>query len=127
MDVLIESTRPFEKALEELSEQDKALTVNKINDCASLFPIQRTNVYRKLHRLPLLSDLNGYESSLYTLEISEELRIILTVDEDPIFRQVIFTLFQLVKADDLDQAYRSVADSLYQDLLHQNRQIALVS
>jgi hypothetical protein len=53
--------------------------------------------------------------------------VILTVDEDPIFGQVIFTLFRVIQCDDLEQAYKSVAESLYQDLLHQNREIAKVS
>ncbi|WP_208766607.1 hypothetical protein [Nostoc flagelliforme] len=126
VDVLIESTRSFEKDLGRLSEEEKATTVKKINDCASLFPTQKADVYRKLRRLPLPSDINGYESSLYTLRVSQKLRVILTVDEDPIFGQVIFTLFRVVKHDDLDKAYKSVAESLYQGLLHQNQETARI-
>ncbi|MEH2167592.1 MAG: hypothetical protein V7K41_13120 [Nostoc sp.] len=127
MDVLIESTRSFEKDLGRLSEEGKAATVKKINDCASLFPTKNADVYRKLRRLPLPSDINGYESSLYTLRVSQKLRVILTVDEDPIFGQVIFTLFRVVKHDDLDKAYKSVAESLYQELLHHNQETARIS
>ncbi|AUB34373.1 hypothetical protein COO91_00193 [Nostoc flagelliforme CCNUN1] len=50
----------------------------------------------------------------------------MTVDEDPIFGQVIFTLFRVVKHDDLDKAYKSVAESLYQGLLHQNQETARI-
>ncbi|MEH2358323.1 hypothetical protein [Nostoc sp.] len=116
MDVLIESTRRFEKDLAKLSEDEKATAIQKINDRASLFLTQKADVYRKLRRLPLLSDINGYESSLYTLRVFQKLRVILTVDEDPIFGQVIFTLFRVVKHDDLDKAYKGVAESLYQEL-----------
>lgn len=126
MDVLIESTRGFEKDIAKLSEDEKATAIQKINDCASLFPTQKADVYRKLHRLPLLSDINGYESSLYTLRVSQKLRVILAVDEDPIFGQVIFTLFRVVKHDDLDKAYKGVAESLYQEMLHNNREIAQI-
>lgn len=127
VDVLIESTRSFEKDLGNLSEDEKAAVVKKINDCASLFPTQKADVYRKLRRLPLASDINGYESSLYTLKVSQKLRVILAVDEDPIFGQVIFTLFRVVKHDDLDKAYKGVAESLYQGLLHHNRETARIS
>lgn len=127
MDVLIESTRSFEKDIGGLSEDEKAAVVKKINDCASLFPTQKADVYRKLRRLPLPSDINGYESSLYTLKVSQKLRVILAVDEDPIFGQVIFTLFRVVKHDDLDKAYKGVAESLYQGLLHHNRETARIS
>ncbi|AFZ16324.1 hypothetical protein [Allocoleopsis franciscana] len=127
MDVLIESTKAFEKDLARLSENEKAVAIQKINDCASLFPTQKANVYRKLRRLPIASTLNDYESSLYTLRLSQKLRMILTVDEDPIFGQVIFTLFRVVKHNELDQAYKSVAESLYQNLLHHNREAAQIS
>ncbi len=127
MDVLIESTNRFEKDIASLSEDDKAAVIKKINDCASLFPTQKADVYRKLRSLPLPSALNGYTSSLYTLKISVKLRVILAVDEDPIFGQVIFTLFRVVKHDELDKAYQGVAESLYQELLHHNREAAQIS
>ena len=124
VDVLIESTRSFEKDIAKLSVDEKAAAIQKINDCASLFPTQKADVYRKLRRLRLPSDLNGYESSLYTLRVSQKLRVILAVDEDPIFEQVIFTLFRAVKHDELDRAYQGVAESLYQELLHYNLETA---
>jgi hypothetical protein len=127
VDVLIESTNAFEKDIAKLSKSDKSLAIQRINDCADLFPIQKADVYRKLRRIPLPPVLNGYESSLYTLRISQKLRVILTVDEDPIFGQVIFTLFRIVKHDDFDKAYKNVAESLYQELLHQVRETVQVS
>jgi hypothetical protein len=127
VDVLIESTKDFEKDIDRLSEDEKATAIKKVNDCASLFPTQKANVYRKLRHLPLSSDLNGYESSLYTLKISQKLSVILAVDEDPIFGQVIFTLFRAVRQDDLDKAYINVAESLYRELLPRNRETARIS
>ncbi|MGH2414851.1 MAG: hypothetical protein ACRDEA_14400 [Microcystaceae cyanobacterium] len=127
VDVLIESVKAFEKDLSRLSENEKTATLKKINDCASLFPTQKADVYRHLRRLPLSSVLNGYESSLYTLRVSPKLRIILSVDEDPIFGQVIFTLFRAVQHDDLKRAYKGVAESLYQELFPQNRETAQLS
>jgi hypothetical protein len=127
VDILIESTRGFEKDLTKLSEDEKAAVIQKINDCASLFPTHKANFYRKLRRLRLPTNLNGYESSLYTLRVSRTLRVIWAVDEDPIFGQVIFTLFRVVKDDDLDRAYQGVAESLYQDLLHHNLATAQIS
>jgi hypothetical protein len=127
MDILIESTKGFENDLTKLSEDEKAAAIQKINDCASLFPTHKADVYRKLRRLRLPSNLNGYESSLYTLRVSRTLKVILAVDEDPIFGQVIFTLFRTVKQDELERAYQNVAESLYQDLLHHNLATAQIS
>ena len=127
MDILIESTRGFEKNIAKLSEDEKAEVIKKINDCASLFSTQKANFYRKLRRLSLPTNLKGYESSLYTLRVSRTLRVIWAVDEDPIFGQVIFTLFRAVKHDDLDRAYQGVAESLYQDMIHHNLEAAQIS
>ena len=77
----------------------------------------------RLQRLPLRSQLNGYESSLYVLKVLEKLSVILTIDEDPIFDQYIVTLFRAVKQDKLNRAYQSVAESLYQELTHTDREI----
>ena len=127
VDILIESTRGFEKDIAKLSEDEKAAVIQKINDGASLFPNQKADVYRKLHRLRLPSNINAYESSLYTLTVSRTIRVIWAVDEDPIFGQVIFTLFRVVKHDDLDRAYQGVAESLYQDMIHHNLEAAQIS
>ena len=127
MDIVIESTKSFEKNLAQLSESDKTAVVQNINNCAQLFTTQRTDVYRRLKRLRLPLDLNGYESSLYVLRVSQKLRVILAVDEDPIFDQVIFTLYRLVKRDNLDKEYQGIAESLYQELLHQKRKPVQVS
>ena len=127
MDIVIESTKSFEKNLAQLSESDKTAVVQNINNCAQLFTTQRTDVYRRLKRLRLPLDLNGYESSLYVLRVSQKLRVILAVDEDPIFDQVIFTLYRVVKRDNLDKEYQGRAESLYQELLHQKRKPVQVS
>jgi len=121
VDILIESTEKFEQDLDRLDHGEKTVAIEKINECADLFPTQKAYVYRKLRRLPLLTGLNGYESSLYTLKISQKLRAILTVDEDPIFNQAIFTLFRVIKHEDLDQAYQSTAESLYQEIDHHSQ------
>ncbi|MBE9112429.1 hypothetical protein IQ273_23835 [Nodosilinea sp. LEGE 07298] len=124
MDILIESTEKFEQDLNRLGHGEKAMVIEKINQCADIFPTQKSYVYRKLHRLPLFASLNGYESSLYTLKISKNLRAILTVDEDPIFDQAIFTLFRVVAHDDLVKAYQSIAESLYQEIAHHSPETA---
>ncbi|NJL92128.1 MAG: hypothetical protein HC916_21940 [Coleofasciculaceae cyanobacterium SM2_1_6] len=50
----------------------------------------------------------------------------MTVDQDPIFRQVVFTLFRVVNSDDLDRAYQNIAESLYQEILHCDRETAAI-
>jgi hypothetical protein len=127
VDILIESTKNFEKDLSNLTEGEKERTIQEINHCADLFPTQKSDVYRQLHQPSLSSFLDGYDSSLYVLKVSEALNVILTIDEDPIFGQVVFTFFRAIQHDYLDKAYKSVAEDLYQDFLRQDREIAKVS
>jgi hypothetical protein len=127
VDVLIESTHEFENDLSKLIEGEKELIIQKINDCTDLYLAQPDNVYCQMRCIPLPSGLNEYDSSLYILQVSETSNVILTVDEDPIFEQVIFTLFRLVDHGELDRAYKDVANFLYLDLLPQNREIAKAS
>ncbi len=113
VDILIESTRSFEKDIAKLNKNEKTTIVEEINAWAGLFPTQQPYTYC----LPsLLPDLNGYESSLSVLNVSQELRLILSIEEDQLFEQVVFTLFRVVKNNDLHQAYKSVADGLYQSI-----------
>ena len=127
MDIIIESTKAFEKDIAKLGKDERDLVIDKINDCASLFPNNKAAIYRKMHRPHNLLLINGYESSLYTLLVTRKLRVILTVDEDPIFDRTIFTLFRIVHHDQLDKAYRSIAESLHQELLDLERQPAQIS
>ncbi len=127
MDILIESTKNFEKDLSKLGPAERETVINKINECADLFLTNKSTVYHKLHRLNLPSLANGYESSLYMLKASQKLRVILTVDEDPIFGQIIFTLFRAIQHQDLNKAYNSVAESLYQDFRQQDQETVEVS
>ncbi|MEA5448155.1 hypothetical protein VB780_06205 [Leptolyngbya sp. CCNP1308] len=127
MDILIESTKGFEKDLDRLSDDERTIAVETINAYAALFSTQKAYAYRKLHRLTLDAELNGYESSLYTLKVSQKLRVILTVDEDPIFNQIIFTLFRVVNLVDVHMTYQAVAGSLYQEIAHHNQQAVQAS
>ncbi|MFN9061406.1 MAG: hypothetical protein ACK5WL_15705 [Pseudanabaena sp.] len=70
MDILIESTSRFEQDLSSMSEGEKDIAIQKINECAALFPEHKINAYCKLSRLPL--NIIGYDSSLYTMRISPE-------------------------------------------------------
>lgn len=123
MNIVIDSTKIFEKDLTKLDEHDRAKVIKKINECASFLSTQKTALYHQLHHLQLPSLPNGYESSLYILRVSLQLRVILAIDEDPIFDQVILTLFRVFKHDELEKVYKSIAESLYQEFLHKDRQL----
>lgn len=127
MDVLVESTKGFEEDLSLLDKAARDLVVSEVNAVADFLPIQDSTAIPNI-RPPYLSlDLNGYESSLCTLNISHQLNVVLAVDNDPIFGQVILSLFRIVKQEDLAAAYQEIANSLYKDLVNSPQEIAPVS
>lgn len=127
MDVLIESTKYFEQDLDQLSQDNRKAVIQTINDFANLFPENGSSAYKKLHQPSVSLDLNGYDSSLYVLKAVDQLRIILAVDEDPVFDQVILNLFRVVDHEDVETSYQDIATALYQEISHRHREPAQIS
>jgi hypothetical protein len=63
VDILIESTKNFEKDLSNLTEGEKERTIREINHCAELFPARKADVYRQLHQPSLSSNRKRQDTS----------------------------------------------------------------
>ena len=46
--------------------------------------------------------------------------LILAVDDDPVFGQTLVTLFRVVRHDEVDRSYRSIAHLLYRHRIERN-------
>lgn len=126
MEVIIESTKGFESDIAKLNKDEKTAVIETINSCVGLFSTNKIALYNQLRQLALPSLANGYDSSLYTLPVSKQLTVILTIDEDPIFQQNIFTLFRVINDTELDTAYKELAEFLYQELLYKHPETAQI-
>ena len=62
----------------------------------------------------------GLSSSLYSLRAGRDLGLILAVDDDPIFGQILVTLFRVVRHGEVDRSYRSIAHLLYRNQIERN-------
>ncbi len=116
MEIIIESTQRFENSLAQLDQKFKKIVIEKINGSTQQFSKDKMRVYKNLEQLKFLPLPNNHQSSLYTLKISPNLRIILTIDEDPIFYQTIFTLFDVVPSRDVEKTQVEIAAYLHRDL-----------
>jgi Txe/YoeB family toxin of Txe-Axe toxin-antitoxin module len=123
MDVLIESTRDFEQDLEQFSNTEKFKIIKKLNQYVELLSTDKNLFYQHSAQLRNIRLNENYDSSIYSLKINENMRIILTIDDDPIFERTLITLFRVVKAEDAPAAYNSVAETLYQDFTVNNQDI----
>ncbi|MGZ8249705.1 hypothetical protein, partial [Methylomagnum sp.] len=79
------------------------------------FDIERGEDTQQIYQPHPIALPNGLESSLYVLKTDSEIRVILAIDNDPIFDRRLITLFRAVKQDELNQAFDSLAQILYQN------------
>ncbi|WP_414563150.1 MULTISPECIES: hypothetical protein [unclassified Anabaena] len=123
MDILIESTKEFEQDLEKFSNTEKFKIIKKLNRYMELLSEEKNLIYQNSTQLREIRLNENYDSSIYSLRINEKIRIILTIDDDPIFERILITLFRVVKPEDAPKAYNSVAESLYQDFTVENQEV----
>ena len=64
---------------------------------------------------PSIQLKGGFTSSLYALRAGRDIRIVMAVDEDPVFGRTIVTLFRAVHQDELERSFRSIARTLYRN------------
>ena len=127
MDILIESTKDFEQDLEQFSNTEKFKIIKKLNRYVELLSTNTNLFYKNSTQLRNIRLNENYDSSIYSLRINDKIRIILTIDDDPIFDRTVITLFRAVKPEDAPKAYNSVAETLYQDFTIENQDIEVHS
>lgn len=118
MELLFQSTKAFEKDLRKLGRVDRERVVHKINDMSELLLTDRSK-FLKLHayRPRDIQLRSGSRSTLWVFRVNDRLRVLMTIDEDPIFDQMVVTLFRAIPHDEVQRTFASMAGSIYQDQL----------
>ena len=65
------------------------------------------------------SRLGNFDSTVYYLKISINVRAILSIDEDPIFEQVIVNVFTICNHEKLNIEIKGIMESLYQKMVNE--------
>lgn len=112
MELLFRSGASFEHDLSLLDGKDRTAAIDRMN---SLFPdylCNRDSFCSLLENAddPLPADC--FCSSLSVLPLGNGRSLILTIDDDPIFGQVIITLIRLVPASESARVFREVRQAL---------------
>ncbi len=119
MDILIESTKDFEKDLEKFTDTEKFRIIKEMNRNFELLSSENNLInnsfYEHSEQLRNIKLNHDYDSTIYCLKINDQQRIILTIDDDPIFGCILITLFRLVNQENAQQAYNAVTEMIYQD------------
>ena len=118
MTIRFESTKKFEKELGKFPSKIKSQIVLKLNQYSQLLESKPQDFYNHAYQ-PIQLKLTGdNESSLYALRVNKDIRIILTVDEDPLFDQILITLLHIVRHSNLNKVFNGIAESIYQNALN---------
>ncbi|MDQ2808802.1 MAG: hypothetical protein M3Z04_18145 [Chloroflexota bacterium] len=114
MNLLFQSTKQYEEDLRRFSPSDRDTIIAKLNHRCSLLLTHKGRFREYAYKPHIFRLEGGLDSSLQVLRINPQIRVILTIDEDPIFDQIIITLWRMVQHDDLTKAFNGIAQSLYQ-------------
>ena len=118
---ITEQTTPeFRNDLNRLNSEDRALVAAALRRSYDLLRNKRGSFFARAKRPQAIQLKGGFSSSLYSLRVGRDIRLIVTVDEDPVFAQTLVTLFRAVHHNELDRAYRSVASGLYRNQIQRN-------
>ncbi len=116
--LIIEMTDDCEKKFQNLSDKVQDEIINKTEYFGELYITNRTEFFRNAHQ-PLFFKLNDkFDSSLYYFRINKDLKIIASVDEDPIFESVTITLLDVFKDNDIEKNFKSAAQSFYRQFIN---------
>lgn len=123
--LLFQETEEFERDMQHLDAALREAVASRINqvalacarDVSGFASLIRSLASDDLALQPVAMELGqGYESSLYTFEATPDVHLVLAIDDDPIFGQVIFTLFRAVPGASQEQACRDVVQALYKSM-----------
>lgn len=115
-----QTTSEFRNDLDRLSPADRACAVEALRCSYNLLRDNRRSFFARVHRAPTIQLKGGLSSSLYSLRAGRDIRVIMAIDDDPVFGQILVTLFGVVRHDELERSYRSIANLIYRNWIETN-------
>jgi hypothetical protein len=116
VELQFEITSRFEKDLASFQKADERRIAASIDKYAGSFDPELGDQSDRIYRPHKVQLPPGMDSTLYVLRATPNIRVILAIDDDPLFDRKLVTLLRVVKHDEMDRAFRSIAESLYQHL-----------
>ncbi|TVU54917.1 MAG: hypothetical protein EA414_04335 [Arthrospira sp. PLM2.Bin9] len=117
MDLVFESTDEFNQDLAKFSQEEQSIILKEVENSIPLLLTNFRLRNRRLHQFCQFPIKNNYGSSLYSFIVNYYLRVILTIDEDPLFNRLSITLFKAIESRHAPTAYRQVGNSIYEKII----------
>lgn len=113
MDIIINSTRQFEKDLKRVPIKTRRQVLHRINY------LSKSARGKKDINLPTFktSLIHGLHGLLYIFKIDRNYRAIISIDNDEILSRKTITLYMLVNPDNLKTSLTLVSKLIYRDIL----------
>lgn len=112
--VVVEISQGFDNDEKKLSIEEQQNITKSLNELVELAKVQPQ--IRKLYRkggIIFPSKIKREDSSLYMFKATNTHNVILTYENDPIFKQRIIALYRVIEKKDTVQAFNSIATILY--------------
>lgn len=75
------------------------------------------NEFKENSSIPYIFNLkDNLDSSLYLVKADQDNRMIVSVDEDPVFDKISLTFFRLVDKNKAEEVYKEVGENIYKGL-----------
>ena len=113
-------TPGFRHDFDRLSPDDRARLLESLRCSYALLRDNPRSFFAKAQRPLPIHLKGGLSSSLCSLRVGRDIRLIMTVDDDPVFGQILVPLFRAVRHDEVDRSYRSIAHLLYRNQIERN-------
>ena len=118
---ITEQTTPgFRHDLDGLSPDDRARVLETLRRSYGQLRDNPRSFFAKAQRPLPIHLKGGLSSSLYSLRAWRNIRLIMAVDDDKVFGQILVTLFRVVRHDEEERSYRSTAHLLYRNRIERN-------
>ena len=118
---ITEQTTPdFRQDMDGLSPDDRAHVLEALRRGYELLRDNPSIFFARVQRPLPIRLKGGLSSSLYSLCVGRDIRIIMAVDDDPVFGRTLVTLFRVVRHHEVERSYRSVAHLLYRNQIERN-------
>ncbi|AMW29632.1 MULTISPECIES: hypothetical protein [Arthrospira] len=117
MDLVFESTDEFNQDLAKFTQEEQLIILKELEHWLPLLLTNSSLRSRRLHQFCQFHLKDNYRSSLYSFIVNYYLRVILTIDEDPLFNRLSITLFKAIESRHAATAYRQVGNSIYEKII----------
>ena len=109
-------TESFDNDIKRLPEAQQNRIKDEINHVSGSL-LNGRSFFMEKASMPYIFNLKGgLDSSLYVVKVDEDKKMVVAVDDDPVFDKVSLTMYRLVDESDADQVYKEVGEQLYKSI-----------